>query len=103
MKLGILTAPFADTPLEGVADWAVTAGFQALEIACWPAAGGEKRRYAGTAHLPVETMKKDIEEPCEIFMYDSSNPIINNVHNMDYKILRCVLSLTFQTINRMPM
>jgi sugar phosphate isomerase/epimerase len=56
MKLGILTAPFPDTPLEGVADWAAGAGFAALEIACWPAAGGEKRRYAGTAHLPVEDM-----------------------------------------------
>ena len=56
MQLGILTAPFADTPLEGVADWAASAGFQTLEIACWPASGAEKRRYAGTAHLPVEDM-----------------------------------------------
>ena len=56
MQLGILTAPFADTPLEGVADWAASAGFQALEIACWPASGAEKRRYAGTAHLPIEEM-----------------------------------------------
>ncbi|RYI26563.1 MAG: sugar phosphate isomerase/epimerase [Acetobacteraceae bacterium] len=56
MQLGILTAPFADTPLEQVADYASGAGFEALEIACWPQAGGEKRRYAGTAHLPVEDM-----------------------------------------------
>jgi sugar phosphate isomerase/epimerase len=56
MKLGILTAPFPDTPLEQVADYAVGAGFEALEIACWPQAGGEKRRYAGTAHLPIEEM-----------------------------------------------
>lgn len=56
MKLGILTAPFADTPLSEVADWAAAAGFEALEIACWPQAGGEKRRYAGTAHLPIEDM-----------------------------------------------
>jgi sugar phosphate isomerase/epimerase len=54
MHLGILTAPFAETPLEQVADYAAGVGFQALEIACWPAAGGEKRRYAGTAHLPIE-------------------------------------------------
>jgi sugar phosphate isomerase/epimerase len=58
MQLGILTAPFADTSLEGVADWAAGAGFEALEIACWPAAGGEKRRYAGTAHLPIEEMTR---------------------------------------------
>lgn len=56
MKLGILTAPFPDTPLEQVADYAASAGFEALEIACWPQAGGEKRRYAGTAHLPIEEM-----------------------------------------------
>ena len=56
MQLGILTAPFADTPLEQVADWAASAGFQAVEIACWPSGGSEKRRYAGTAHLPIEEM-----------------------------------------------
>ena len=56
MQLGILTAPFSDTPLEAVADYAASAGFEALEIACWPQAGGEKRRYAGTAHLPIEDM-----------------------------------------------
>ena len=56
MQLGILTAPFADTALEQVADYAASAGFEALEIACWPQAGGEKRRYAGTAHLPIEDM-----------------------------------------------
>jgi sugar phosphate isomerase/epimerase len=56
MKLGILTAPFADQTLAEVADWAAPAGFEALEIACWPSAGGEKRRYAGTAHLPIEDM-----------------------------------------------
>jgi sugar phosphate isomerase/epimerase len=56
MQLGILTAPFPDTPLEAVADYAASAGFEALEIACWPQAGGDKRRYAGTAHLPIEDM-----------------------------------------------
>ncbi len=56
MKLGILTAPFTDNTLAEVANWSATAGFEALEIACWPSAGGEKRRYAGTAHLPIEDM-----------------------------------------------
>jgi sugar phosphate isomerase/epimerase len=56
MQLGILTAPFPDTPLDRVADWAASAGFEALEIASWPQSGGETRRYAGTAHLPVEAM-----------------------------------------------
>lgn len=56
MQLGILTAPFADASLVQVADWAAAAGFEALEIACWPSAGGDKRRYAGTAHIAVEDL-----------------------------------------------
>jgi sugar phosphate isomerase/epimerase len=56
MKLGLLTAPFPDTGLMDVAAWAGANGFSALEIACWPASGGEKRRYAGTSHLDVEGM-----------------------------------------------
>ncbi len=51
MKLGILTAPFPETPLMEVADWAVAAGFTALEIACWPVSKGPTRRYAGTTHI----------------------------------------------------
>jgi sugar phosphate isomerase/epimerase len=53
MKLGILTAPFGDQTLEDVARWAQGAGFEALEIACWPASGGAARRYAGTSHIDV--------------------------------------------------
>ncbi len=53
MRLGLLTAPFPDTPLDEVAAWAGEAGFQALEIACWPKASGESRRYAGTCHIDV--------------------------------------------------
>jgi len=51
MQLGILTAPFADTPLDGVADWSRSVGFEALEIACWPRSSGPTRRYAGTSHI----------------------------------------------------
>ena len=47
MKLGLLTAPFAETPLADVAGWAHQAGFEALEIACWPKTSGATRRYAG--------------------------------------------------------
>jgi sugar phosphate isomerase/epimerase len=56
MKLGLLTAPFPDTPLMEVADWAAANRFGALEIACWPAAGAEKRRYAGTSHIDVANL-----------------------------------------------
>jgi sugar phosphate isomerase/epimerase len=58
MKLGILTAPFADTKLNDVADWAKSVGFEALEIACWPAGKGEGRRYAGTSHINVGGLSK---------------------------------------------
>jgi len=54
MKLGLLTAAFPDLTLDEVAAWAAANGFQALEIACWPSAGGERRRYAGVTHIDVE-------------------------------------------------
>ncbi|MBY4891321.1 sugar phosphate isomerase/epimerase [Rhodobacteraceae bacterium N5(2021)] len=54
MELGILTAPFEDMDLMDVASWAGKSGFSAMEVACWPASGGEKRRYAGTSHIDVD-------------------------------------------------
>jgi sugar phosphate isomerase/epimerase len=54
MKLGLLTSAFPDLTLEEVARWAHENGFEALEIACWPAGGGERRRYAGVSHIDVE-------------------------------------------------
>ncbi len=53
MRLGLLTAPFPSTSVGEVARWSAANGFESLEIACWPAAGGEARRYAGTAHIDV--------------------------------------------------
>ena len=53
MRLGLLTAPFPETPLMEVADWTAAAGFESLEIACWPRATGPTRRYAGTSHIDV--------------------------------------------------
>ncbi|MCO6381803.1 sugar phosphate isomerase/epimerase [Oceanicola sp. 502str15] len=51
MKLGILTAPFETAPLMEVARWAAEVDMGVLEVACWPASGGEARRYAGTSHI----------------------------------------------------
>jgi sugar phosphate isomerase/epimerase len=56
MKLGLLTAPFPETPLEDVADWTAANGFTTIEIAAWPASGGETRRYAGTSHIDVDDL-----------------------------------------------
>ena len=55
LKLGLLTAAFPDLTLEQVAAWAASEGFESLEIACWPAGGGERRRYAGVTHIDVDS------------------------------------------------
>ena len=54
MRLGLLTAAFGEQTLEEVADWASENSFQALEVACWPASGAERRRYSGVAHIDVD-------------------------------------------------
>jgi sugar phosphate isomerase/epimerase len=56
MRLGLLTAPFPETPLLDVADWAATNGFESLEVACWPRVSGTTRRYAGTSHIDVANL-----------------------------------------------
>ena len=59
MKLGVMTAAFPDLTLEEVADWTSAEGFEMLEVACWPSAGGEKRRYAGVSHVDVDALDVD--------------------------------------------
>jgi sugar phosphate isomerase/epimerase len=59
MKLGFLTAALGGRTLDEVADWAGAKGFEALEIACWPAGGGEARRYAGVSHIDVGSFDPD--------------------------------------------
>ena len=59
MRLGLLTAAFPDRSLAEIAAWASGNGFEMLEIACWPAAGGARRRYAGVTHIDVERFDAD--------------------------------------------
>src|SRR3954465_4910572 len=59
LKLGLLTAAFPDMSLDEVASWAAGERFEALEIACWPASGGERRRSAGVTHIDVESFAPD--------------------------------------------
>ena len=59
MKLGLLTAPFPETPLGEVADWTAANGFTTIEIACWPSASGDTRRYAGTSHINVNGISQE--------------------------------------------
>ena len=56
MRLGLLTAPFPETPLMDVADWTAANGFESIEIACWPQSTGPTRRYAGTSHIDVANL-----------------------------------------------
>ena len=56
MKLGFLTAPFPETSLMDVADWAAAVDFEVLEIACWPRTTGSTRKYAGTSHIDVANL-----------------------------------------------
>jgi sugar phosphate isomerase/epimerase len=59
LKLGLLTAAFPELTLDQVAAWAAGNGFEALEIACWPSGGGERRRYAGVTHIDVDNFVPD--------------------------------------------
>jgi sugar phosphate isomerase/epimerase len=56
VKLGLMTAAFGRTRLEKVAEWSAANGYEMLEVACWPSAGGERRRYAGVSHIDVERL-----------------------------------------------
>jgi sugar phosphate isomerase/epimerase len=59
MKLGLLTAPFPEVPLEEIADWAAANGFESLEICCWPRSEGASRRYAGICHIDVDGFTRE--------------------------------------------
>ena len=59
MKLGLMTAALPGLTLDEVAGWASAEGFEMLEIACWPAASGAARRYAGVCHIDVENLDAD--------------------------------------------
>ena len=52
MKLGFVSAILADLSLEEVLGFAKDAGFDCVELMCWPA-GKAERRYAGVTHLDV--------------------------------------------------
>jgi sugar phosphate isomerase/epimerase len=59
MRLGLLTAPFPETPLHEVVAWTAGNGFESIEIACWPRSSGPTRRYAGTSHIDVANLSRE--------------------------------------------
>ena len=52
MKLGFVSAILPDLPLKDVVAFASNAGFDSLELMCWPK-GKAERRYAGVTHVDV--------------------------------------------------
>ncbi|MFH5806448.1 sugar phosphate isomerase/epimerase family protein [Alienimonas sp. DA493] len=56
--LGFVSAILPDHDLAGVFEVAARLQYDAVELMCWPPAGGEKRRYAGTAHVQAEGLTK---------------------------------------------
>jgi len=52
MKLGFVSAILPDLPLKDVAGFAAEAGFEVVELMCWPK-GKAERRYAGVTHVDV--------------------------------------------------
>jgi len=83
MKLGFLSACLPDLSLEDVATWASEAGYQALEVAAWPALGN--RPFTAT-HIDVSSLTDDeagrITETLESFNLTLSSLAFydNNLH-----------------------
>lgn len=59
MKLGFLTACLPDQPLDVIVEWAAGAGYEALEVAAWPALGN--RPFTAT-HIAVESLDRSTAE-----------------------------------------
>ena len=57
MKLGFITSILQNYDFEQTIDFAAKAGFQCMEVACWPR-GKAERRYAGVSHLDVANMNR---------------------------------------------
>jgi sugar phosphate isomerase/epimerase len=52
MQLGFVSAILPDLSLAEVATFAAEAGYDCVEVMCWPK-GGAERRYAGVTHVDV--------------------------------------------------
>jgi sugar phosphate isomerase/epimerase len=55
MKLGFVSAILPDLDLEAVLTFAREAGFETVELMCWPV-GKAERRYAGVTHLDAAAL-----------------------------------------------
>ncbi len=57
MKLGLLSAIWANKTFEEVIDYAAASGIQSVELASWPKGNGV-RRYAGTSHVDADSLNQ---------------------------------------------
>lgn len=55
MKLGFVSAILPELSLSDVLDVASQAGYQCVEVMCWPV-GKAERRYAGVTHVDVSDL-----------------------------------------------
>lgn len=67
IKFGLLTAILEGMTFEEAVDFAAENNLECLEVACWPNAGGAKRRYAGVCHIDAEALTG--EKAAEINSY----------------------------------
>ena len=51
MQLGFVSAILPDQTFAEVMTFAADAGYDCVEVMCWPAGQGEERRYAGVSHV----------------------------------------------------
>ena len=58
IKLGFVTAILPELSLDEVLGFASAAGFDCVEVMCWPR-GKAERRYAGVTHIDVTGFTKD--------------------------------------------
>ena len=74
IKFGLLTAIMEGYSFEETVDFAAENGLECLEVACWPAAGGAKRRYAGVSHIDAEGLTPEKAE--EILAYCKKKGVV---------------------------
>lgn len=56
LQLGLVSAILADFRIDHVFHFAAENRFRCLELMCWPAEGGDNRRYAGVTHVDVDNV-----------------------------------------------
>ena len=70
MRLGFVSAILPDLSLEDVAVFAGEAGFDCVEVMCWPK-GKAERRYAGVTHIDVADLTADAAAEVKAIMSDA--------------------------------